>query len=89
MLEINSTNYPKLFILLDEIVYDSGMDHAAGESYFVEDEYDLGHFESKIHHLSEEELSTLASGEETEMLSLVEKYDLQDVHDFLNVFFEG
>ena len=89
---VTPTSHPVLFKILD-LIYNEGTPaqiRAKQRFYYYPTSYGepIIH-DIKLNKLSPEEREALCVGEEREMLEIVKKYDLEDVHNALNDFFEG
>lgn len=89
---VTPTSHPVLFEILNQIYCDNTPAQIRADQRFFY--YPTSYGEPIIHDirlskLSPEEREGLCSGEEQEMLEIVDKYDLEEVHQALNDFFEG
>lgn len=89
MIKITEIDYPKFFELLELISHDSGA--GCHTQYEFNDSYaeKFANFESEISDLTQDQMETFAIGEEMDALEIVENYGLEELHVFLNKFFEG
>lgn len=75
------------FRMIDE---DNDPEPACPDHYTTPDRYDLDlpRFDMQLGKLSADEFRDLCMGEETEMMTVVNTHGLQELHSFLNNYFE-
>lgn len=89
MISINFRTYPSIYFCFGIISSDNGMG--------VQDEYQIAYvpesildeYEDRLTKVNIFDLEKLFVGEESEMKEIVDEYDLHEVHNFLNMFFDG